>query len=415
MLLCEFPATNRCTLSETSTPLLNAPASLSLAPFVVPFEIPPLQTREVDVPILASSAIIVSKPKELEGSTDALRARYLTGHLSTTLSQHIRSRQQEDETDNGDKDTFEFVESLKEGKEKAKQDNRAQLDPNHPPRQSIMPASTGQTPNFLVPTPDGSIKSGKHRHMDPLHEFKRLLHNHIPHSAHSSKTSDVNSPIDTKTASQQERRTSIFTSPSGGRTTAPATPSEKHKSAGMLVYASHQDKDTSKAKTPKASPHNSHTSLSTLIGHYHSHAPTHGPFKSLADATHAPIAKKYGKFGRTLGSGAGGTVRSIQGKAKDGGIVYAVKEFRPRRAGETEREYHKKVTAEFCVGSTLKHPNIIETIDIVSDHGRFYEVSNPPRPREVSFLRLLGGQKITKFCLLQRSWNMCRLICSVWL
>ncbi|KAJ7891843.1 hypothetical protein B0H14DRAFT_3693825 [Mycena olivaceomarginata] len=27
----------------------------------------------------------------------------------------------------------------------------------------------------------------------------------------------------------------------------------------------------------------------------------------------------------------------------------------------------KKVTAEFCVGSTLKHPNIIATVDIVSD------------------------------------------------
>ncbi|KAJ7801461.1 hypothetical protein B0H14DRAFT_3885040 [Mycena olivaceomarginata] len=30
----------------------------------------------------------------------------------------------------------------------------------------------------------------------------------------------------------------------------------------------------------------------------------------------------------------------------------------------------KKVTAEFCVGSTLKHPNIIATVDIVSDPRR---------------------------------------------
>jgi serine/threonine protein kinase len=55
-------------------------------------------------------------------------------------------------------------------------------------------------------------------------------------------------------------------------------------------------------------------------------------------------------------------------------MVYAVKEFRPRRSGETEKEYQKKVTAEFCVGSTLKHCNIIETVDIVSDHGHYYEV-----------------------------------------
>ena len=55
-------------------------------------------------------------------------------------------------------------------------------------------------------------------------------------------------------------------------------------------------------------------------------------------------------------------------------MIYAVKEFRPKRQGESEREYQKKVTAEFCVGSTLKHPNIIETVDIVSDHGHYYEV-----------------------------------------
>jgi hypothetical protein len=94
----------------------------------------------------------------------------------------------------------------------------------------------------------------------------------------------------------------------------------------------------------------------------------------LSEATHAHLGKKYGKWGRVLGSGAGGTVRLIQGNAKTGGQIYAVKEFRPKRSGETEKEYQKKVTAEFCVGSTLKHCNIIETVDIVSDHGHYYEV-----------------------------------------
>ena len=74
------------------------------------------------------------------------------------------------------------------------------------------------------------------------------------------------------------------------------------------------------------------------------------------------------------GSGAGGTVRLIKASSKNGGTTFAVKEFRPKRQGESEREYQKKVTAEFCVGSTLKHPNIIETVDIVTDHGHYYEV-----------------------------------------
>jgi serine/threonine protein kinase len=95
---------------------------------------------------------------------------------------------------------------------------------------------------------------------------------------------------------------------------------------------------------------------------------------SLSEATQAHISKKYGKWGRVLGSGAGGTVRLIKASNKNGGHIFAVKEFRPKRTGESEKEYQKKVTAEFCVGSTLKHPNIIETVDIVCDHGHYYEV-----------------------------------------
>ncbi|KZT67705.1 Pkinase-domain-containing protein [Daedalea quercina L-15889] len=95
---------------------------------------------------------------------------------------------------------------------------------------------------------------------------------------------------------------------------------------------------------------------------------------SLSTATHAHLSKKYGKWGRVLGSGAGGTVRLIKAPTKNGGTTFAVKEFRPKRQGESEREYQKKVTAEFCVGSTLKHKNIIETVDIVTDHGHYYEV-----------------------------------------
>ncbi|WVQ95708.1 hypothetical protein IAU59_002807 [Kwoniella sp. CBS 9459] len=95
---------------------------------------------------------------------------------------------------------------------------------------------------------------------------------------------------------------------------------------------------------------------------------------SLHEATHAHLSKKYGKWGKVLGSGAGGTVRLIKANSKSGGATYAVKEFRPRRQGESEKEYQRKVTAEFCVGVTLRHVNVIETVDIVNDHGHFYEI-----------------------------------------
>jgi hypothetical protein len=87
---------------------------------------------------------------------------------------------------------------------------------------------------------------------------------------------------------------------------------------------------------------------------------------------HHDLASKYGKLGKVLGSGAGGSVRLM--KRKEDGTVFAVKEFRARHPYETEKEYTKKVTAEFCVGSTLHHGNIIETLDILQEKGRWFEV-----------------------------------------
>jgi hypothetical protein len=84
------------------------------------------------------------------------------------------------------------------------------------------------------------------------------------------------------------------------------------------------------------------------------------------------LQSKYGKFGKVLGSGAGGSVRLM--KRTGDGTVFAVKQFRDRHAYESEKEYNKKVTAEFCIGSTLHHGNIIETIDIIYEKGKWYEV-----------------------------------------
>ncbi|EHK42822.1 hypothetical protein TRIATDRAFT_1703, partial [Trichoderma atroviride IMI 206040] len=84
------------------------------------------------------------------------------------------------------------------------------------------------------------------------------------------------------------------------------------------------------------------------------------------------LTSKYGRLGKVLGSGAGGSVRLM--RRTEDGTVFAVKEFRARHTYETEREYNKKVTAEFCVGSTLHHGNVIETLDILQEKGRWFEV-----------------------------------------
>ena len=164
-------------------------------------------------------------------------------------------------------------------------------------------------------------------------------------------------------------------SPSHSAVTAGDSPSPPHSIASQ--HSEKSEKGSEKSSTSPAKPPHHRQGSSPVPSSASSTISSHGhhPITSLSSATQAHLSKKYGKWGRVLGSGAGGTVRLIKASSKNGGTIYAVKEFRPKRQGESEREYQKKVTAEFCVGSTLKHTNIIETVDIVSDHGHYYEVS----------------------------------------
>ncbi|KAG0280884.1 serine/threonine-protein kinase HAL4/sat4 [Linnemannia exigua] len=52
---------------------------------------------------------------------------------------------------------------------------------------------------------------------------------------------------------------------------------------------------------------------------------------------------------------------------KGGGLIYAIKKFRPPRATETHRQFLKKVCAEFCISTSMDHENIIRTLDLVRD------------------------------------------------
>ncbi|KAJ7219189.1 other/HAL protein kinase [Mycena pura] len=249
------------------------------------------------------------------------------------------------------------------------------------------PAPTPSSSSSTMPPPGpGPSKHG------PLHDLKRFLNNHIPHSPGHSQ------PSPTVAGSSPSSATANGAYFEGGTASAkPDGVSKSHFRDSKIGSLMRKDKDAkpaavkqSKDRTPSparsqlseepslhsTAPSEHHDSFKTSIpsrasAHYHASQP---PIHSLQEATHAHLAKKYGKWGRVLGSGAGGTVRLIKGNPKSGGSIFAVKQFRPKRTGESEKEYQKKVTAEFCVGSTLKHPNIIATVDIVSDHGHYYEV-----------------------------------------
>ena len=317
------------------------------------------------------------------------------------------------------------------------------------PVNEVPPSLPPTTPHIIPPATPATptLKGLKHGH-GPLHDLKRFLNNHIPHSHHGTPAGSAGStPADLSVTDLRHTDappTPVLPPSTPNGVSVPASASQssdflhivgevKHKEGRLsaLLRGHPPNKDTIRvkaddvqangsstlivAKTPSpggssakskgssgSPPHSLHSQSSKTSNTQsvaassfvsaktdksrggrkrQASVSTQGstPTVSLSQATQVPMSKKYGKWGRVLGSGAGGTVRLIKASSKNGGTTFAVKEFRPKRQGESEREYQKKVTAEFCVGSTLKHPNIIETVDIVTDHGHYYEVRRGAR------------------------------------
>jgi len=87
----------------------------------------------------------------------------------------------------------------------------------------------------------------------------------------------------------------------------------------------------------------------------------------------ASLSQKYGVCQKlAIGKGATSVVRLAHKWDRSEEKLYAVKEFRKRRKNESEKEYVKKLTAEFCISSTLHHINIVETVDLVQDEAQHW-------------------------------------------
>lgn len=206
---------------------------------------------------------------------------------------------------------------------------------------SVTPGGTATPPQFIfnkigdrsranshsnLPSMNHSSKqSSKSHHSGPLHDLRRFLNSHIHHSSSSDKLNRDGRHTPDGHSEQQSR----LGSPSGRSSPSKSTPGTPSLSSMPLTEPDY-------------------TSTASHPSHNHSHGGRHSP--PLGE-DHAHLQKKYGKWGKTLGSGAGGTVRLIK-RSKDH-TVFAVKEFRARRSQETEKEYVKKVTAEFCVSLLL--------------------------------------------------------------
>jgi protein-serine/threonine kinase len=93
--------------------------------------------------------------------------------------------------------------------------------------------------------------------------------------------------------------------------------------------------------------------------------------------TAATLVQKYGKCQEIVGRGAFGIVRiahKVDPSNPNQEQLYAVKEFR-KRPQEDAKKYSKRLNSEFCISSSLRHPNVIHTLDLLEDSkGDFCEV-----------------------------------------
>lgn len=82
-----------------------------------------------------------------------------------------------------------------------------------------------------------------------------------------------------------------------------------------------------------------------------------------------------GKRGKCLGRGATAEVRIMARKGTFGSEeLVAVKEFRGREKDEDENEYIMKIKSEYSIAKSLHHPNIVETVRLCTNRGRWNHV-----------------------------------------
>jgi protein-serine/threonine kinase len=89
------------------------------------------------------------------------------------------------------------------------------------------------------------------------------------------------------------------------------------------------------------------------------------------------LLEKYGRCQEIVGHGAFGIVRvahKVDPKDPRKEQLFAVKEFH-KRPNENAKKYQKRLTSEFCLSSSMQHPNVIQTLDLLQDDkGDYCEV-----------------------------------------
>lgn len=100
--------------------------------------------------------------------------------------------------------------------------------------------------------------------------------------------------------------------------------------------------------------------------------------QSSSSGAAGSLIDRYGKNKEQIGRGSSGivtvTFRPHSVDHPSGGQLFAVKKF-SQREKDSLKKHLKRVGAEFCISSSLHHPNIIQTFDLVQDtDGTFCQI-----------------------------------------
>ncbi|KAG7090586.1 hypothetical protein E1B28_009692 [Marasmius oreades] len=191
----------------------------------------------------------------------------------------------------------------------------------------------------------------------------------------TTKPSSAHEGVVQRSVSSSSAATNLTSSQSTVRPKAASVHSndgDKHKfnlrdllgaNSGKLVRRSSQRSTGSSRKSDSES----------VDGDYDRKSVGKGGARSTAGDSTTSLSKKYGVCQKiAIGKGATSVVRLAHKWDRSEEKLYAVKEFRKRRKNETEKDYIKKLTAEFCISSTLHHVNIVETVDLVQDESQHW-------------------------------------------
>lgn len=253
--------------------------------------------------------------------------------------------------------------------------SRFQIGPTESGSPSASPAPT---PGSGAGTPRSTSPQKPHLKVEPRH-FGSTGRNSIAPAIAAAAERLPQSATD-------DRKSSLFgskkdpyahLSPEDRKNSTSSVDGRKHGSMSELkrffrLGHKHKDREGSKLASSGGTSSQPASRKSSAVQTGTRTPPHQAPPPNVPFSDDHSLEAKYGKFGKVLGSGAGGSVRLLK-RASDG-VTFAVKQFRERHSWESEKDYAKKVTAEFCIGSTLHHGNIIETMDIIQENARWFEV-----------------------------------------